>query len=337
VVEIVYDCNLACPTCYADSPHGGSGKTLEYLSFALLKEHLEGVIARQGVIDIIQLSGGEPTLHPELFEILLWLGSHTGIKHVLLNTNGTKLADPLFAQSLARVVPEGRFGVYLQYEPETDDGSKMRGGDFRVIRRRARMECSKYSLPVALVMTVSHHNKFECSVLVDEACSDDNVKWIIYQPEALLGRFDARRMKEIPISVADVVHSVARGGLMDIKSWMPLPCSDPNCGTIGFLVRIDGDWRPVSSVVDMRNYTSLIANRMNFDTADTLGACGCDEFSLGDALGAIGVAPHDVRMVFIKPFMDARTYDESRIASCCTHVLTPTGNVDSFCRYYGSV
>ena len=39
---------------------------------------------------------------------------------------------------------------------------------------------------------------------------------------------------------------------------------------------------------------------------------------------------------FIKPFMDAWTWDEDRIDRCCTHVIRPDGKLDSFCRYYSS-
>ena len=42
---------------------------------------------------------------------------------------------------------------------------------------------------------------------------------------------------------------------------------------------------------------------------------------------------HTFRL-FIKPFMDALTWDEDRIDRCCTHVIRPDGKLDSFCRYY---
>ena len=38
--------------------------------------------------------------------------------------------------------------------------------------------------------------------------------------------------------------------------------------------------------------------------------------------------------LFIKPLMDAWTWDEDRIDRCCTHVIRPDGKLDSFCRYY---
>lgn len=336
VVEIVYDCNLTCNTCYADSPHTTTGRTNSFLSFEDFKQRIMDLHEKQGRVDIVQLSGGEPTLHPELFQIVMWLGQQEWIADTLLNTNGTKLADPIFMHNLASVVPTGKFGVYLQFDGDTDEGQKeLRAGDFREVRERALTNCKKYDIPVALVMTVSHDNKFDCHTAVAKALTEDNIRWVVFQPEFISGRNDAKKMLEIPINVADIVHSVAQGSVMDVASWMPLPCSDPNCGTVGFLVRKNGEWLPASQFVDMGRFAPFIANRMNFDVDDSLASCGCDNVSLEDELKTLGVEKKDIKMVFIKPFMDIRTWDEARIASCCTHVLTPEGKVDSFCRYYG--
>jgi uncharacterized radical SAM superfamily Fe-S cluster-containing enzyme len=337
VVEIVYDCNLVCDTCYADSPHTETGRSSAYLSFEDFKKRILDLYEKQGRVDIVQLSGGEPTLHPDLFKIIAWLGEQDWIADTLLNTNGTKIADPIFMHNLSQVAPSGRFSVYLQFDGTEEVGQlELRAGDFREIRSRAISQCKKYNIPVALVMTVSHENKFECAKVVERALIDDNIRWVVFQPEFISGRNNKDKILENPINVADVVHSVALGGVMDGKSWTPLPCSDPNCGTVGFLVRKDGAWMPVSHFVDMSKFAPFIADRMNFDVDDTLASCGCDSVSLEDELKLLGIEKKDIKMVFIKPFMDVRTWDKGRIDSCCTHVLTPDGNVDSFCHYYGT-
>src|SRR5947209_17153693 len=64
LIEIVNSCNLACPTCYADSPVG-AGKNVDAVPLADVKRRIQGVIDRKGKIEILQLSGGEPTLHPQ--------------------------------------------------------------------------------------------------------------------------------------------------------------------------------------------------------------------------------------------------------------------------------
>ena len=72
LIEIVNSCNLACPTCYADSPVG-TGARVDAVPIDDLKRRIQGVIDRKGGIEILQLSGGEPTLHPQFFDLLRWL------------------------------------------------------------------------------------------------------------------------------------------------------------------------------------------------------------------------------------------------------------------------
>jgi uncharacterized radical SAM superfamily Fe-S cluster-containing enzyme len=342
VVEIVRDCNMSCNTCYADSPRHSKGGTPDALSLDVLKSQILPVFEKQRErkqtekIDIIQLSGGEPTLHPDFFNIISWLAKEERVADILLNTNGINLGNPLFMKQLAEVAPKGRFSVYLQFDGTEEAGQKeLRKGDFRSVRGKALAACRKYDIPVALVMTVSHDNKFDCATALDKAFDDDNIRWVVYQPEFIAGRNDKDKLLEKPINVADVIHSVARGGVMDLDSWMPLPCSDPNCGMVGFLVRRDGVWQSASKFADMNKFVPFIANRMNFDTDNSVDVCGCDNFNLEEELKALGIARKDLLMVFIKPFMDARTYCTKRVESCCTHVLNEQGEIDSFCRHYG--
>jgi uncharacterized radical SAM superfamily Fe-S cluster-containing enzyme len=108
VVEITDHCNLRCPVCYADSgPHRPGFRDL-----ATVERMLDAVVANEGEPDVVQLSGGEPTLHPELFAILD-AARRRPIKHLMLNTNGIRIANELgFAERLAST---GGFEVYLQW------------------------------------------------------------------------------------------------------------------------------------------------------------------------------------------------------------------------------
>src|SRR5579871_4087450 len=115
LIEIVNSCNLSCPTCYADSPQG-AGQKVDAIPLENLKERIQGVIDRKGKIEILQLSGGEPTLHPEFFKLLRWLQEHPKIDYVLLNTNGVRIAnDADFSDELSRTFRYGKFQLYLQF------------------------------------------------------------------------------------------------------------------------------------------------------------------------------------------------------------------------------
>ena len=110
IVEICDACNLACPVCYAES-----GPTRqEYRSLDEIERMLDAVVANEGEPDIVQISGGEPTLHPDLFRIIE-LARARPIRHLMLNTNGVKIAeDSGLAARFADLGPG--FEVYLQFD-----------------------------------------------------------------------------------------------------------------------------------------------------------------------------------------------------------------------------
>ncbi|MEM6995263.1 MAG: radical SAM protein, partial [Myxococcota bacterium] len=88
LIEITQRCNLTCPTCYADS----SPARTEQMSLERFEAVVDKLLADgKGDADLIQLSGGEPTLHPQMFE-MIEMALAKGIRRVYVNTNGIRLA-----------------------------------------------------------------------------------------------------------------------------------------------------------------------------------------------------------------------------------------------------
>jgi hypothetical protein len=106
LIEIVHSCNLSCPTCYANSPL--EKHRVDAVPLTEVQRRVQGVIDRKGKIEILQLSGGEPTLHPQLFELLDWAHQHPKIEYLLLNTNGVSpRQEGNFAAGWAASLPGG--------------------------------------------------------------------------------------------------------------------------------------------------------------------------------------------------------------------------------------
>ena len=85
LVEITDHCNLECPVCYAASgPSRPECRTLEEI-----ERMLDAVVRNEGRPDVVQISGGEPTLHPDFFTVLD-LAKARPIKHLMVNTNGIR-------------------------------------------------------------------------------------------------------------------------------------------------------------------------------------------------------------------------------------------------------
>ncbi len=336
LIEIVNSCNLACPTCFADSPVGATGSKLDAIPVPDLQRRIDGVIARKGPIEILQLSGGEPTLHPEFFELLAWTQAHPHIGYVLLNTNGVRIAtDTEFAQRLEETFVEKRFQLYLQFDGPQEAGQRtLRGADLRAIRDRAIRRCEAMGLPVTLAMTVTQDNLPHVWEAIEYGLRFPNVRGVAFQPMFLSGR-TASMPGSVRLNTADVILAAVgqSGGSLRFEDFTPLPCGDPNCATIGYLLKTPLGIRSVSDFIDFTHMQGFLHDKMSYSLGD-LSQCGCENQPLAELLRAFELKESDTFRLFIKPFMDAWTWDQDRIDRCCTHVIRPDGQLDSFCRYY---
>jgi uncharacterized radical SAM superfamily Fe-S cluster-containing enzyme len=137
------------------------------------------------------------------------------------------------------------------------------------------------------------------------------------------------------LNTADVILGLIdqSAGQLKAEDFTPLPCGDPNCATIGYLLKTPDGLLAVSDFIDFSQLQGFLANRMNYNL-DDLAHCGCESEPLGDLLKHFELDESQTFRLFIKPFMDAWTWDQDRIDRCCTHVIRPDGQLDSFCRYY---
>jgi uncharacterized radical SAM superfamily Fe-S cluster-containing enzyme len=336
LIEIVDSCNLACPTCFADSP-AGVGSKVKARPLAELQDRINGVIARKGRLEILQLSGGEPTLHPEFFELVRWAQEHPHIDMLLINTNGVRIAqDDEFFDGCATMAARKGIQLYLQYDgPQLAGQRDLRGADLRALRSRVLNRCGEIGLPVTLAMTVIPENLPHVWEAIQVGLAFPHVHGITFQPMFGSGRVPLRVPSRV--TAADIVISAmtASEGKLSAADFTPLPCGDPNCAIIGYLLRVGSEVRSISDFVDFTKLQGFLHDRVNY-RIDDLAHCGCESDPLGQLLHGIEMqAPVGFR-IMIKPFMDSETWDQDRIDRCCTHVIRPDGSLDSFCRYYGA-
>jgi len=382
LIEIVNSCNLSCPTCYADSP---LDKNIDAVPLDELKIRIQGVIDRKGKIELLQLSGGEPTLHPQFFELVRWVQDNPGVDYILLNTNGVRVAkDDAFLEELGRTFHYGGMQIYLQFDGPQEAGQKdLRGADLRELRVKAIERCQQINLPITLAMTVNESTLPHLWETIEFGLRYPHVRGVSFQPMFSSGRLPTnvgqasslshggsdsskdsinsnaidRTQAKVPaqetsasqdspmtgrmpvlrsrLNTADIIlNSVEQsGGKLKFEDYTPLPCGDPNCATIGYLLKVNGEVRSISDFVDFAQVQGFLRDKIRYQLSD-LSQCGCDNEPLGELLKQFELDETNTFRLFIKPFMDAGTWDEDRIDRCCTHVIRPDGKLDSFCRYY---
>ena len=344
LIEIVDSCNMACPTCFADSPIGVSGLKLKYSDFSDITTRIQRIIDNKGKIEILQFSGGEPTIHPDIFRLVEWVRTNPKIDYLLINTNGIRFAkDHAFVEEMGKLYRKyDNIQLYLQFDgPQKAGQIELRGFDPRSIREEAIKNCGLIGLPITLAMTVNNHNIGNMWDTVSYGLDFEHIRGVSFQPEFLSGRnpMKVSSVEQLPqpLNVADIIlglHSQSNE-LMPIDDFTPLPCGDPNCASIGWIFRMGGKiYSPSQYGIDIPALQAKMPDRVNYNIED-IKKCGCEDTVLGDLMKSLEVKESNAFRLFIKPFMDFRTWDEDRIDRCCTHVIRPDGKLDSFCRYYG--
>jgi len=336
LIEIVNSCNLKCPTCFADSPFGGK-QHIDAVPLTELKKRILGVLDRKGEIEILQLSGGETTLHPDLFSLLEWCANESRIRYIIINTNGVRLAsDQTFARMWKTLLEKHprKMELYLQFDGITELGQQeLRGTDLRQIRTQAIQVAADIGLPITLSMVVTQHNIHNIWDTLVFGTQFPHIGGISFQPMFNSGRIGEQN--DIPISVADIALALMEqsAGVVTEKTLSSLPCGHPNCSALAYLVRRDGNITPWDRHIDPLSLKDTLANTARHDASEII-ECGCDTSVLGLLVKRLALKRTDFFMVYVKPFMDSRTWDEERIKRCCTHVIRPDGKLDSFCHYY---
>ena len=254
--DVIETCNLRCPTCFTSS-------SPELRGVVPVEEVLANVdqrLAREnGRLDVVMLSGGEPTLHPDLPRLLDELMARNVVR-ILVNTNGVELSrdDDLldvFRRNRKRVE------VYLQYDGLRAESSRHhRGGDLTAIKSRAVQRLSEAQVFTTLTMTAALGvNDDEIGDVIRVALETPYVGGVSIQPVFGSGRAGAID----PVDRLTHTGVLARLGPQtdDLVTWRDLtalPCSHPHCASIGYLLRTDsGEWR---SLVSLIGHDRLLAN-----------------------------------------------------------------------------
>jgi len=344
VVEVTDRCNLSCPTCYAmSSPTYGRHRTLEEV-----EAMLDAVVANEGEPDVVQISGGEPTIHPQFWAILDAARARP-IRHLMLNTNGIRLAEEDgFAERLSGYAPG--FEVYLQFDSLQPAALKaLRGADLSRIRHQALDRLDAVGLSTTLVVTVQKGvNDQEIGAILDFAAARPCVRGVTFQPVQVAGRnedFDPARdrytLTECRRAILDQSPVFTEGDLL------PVPCN-PDALVMGYALKIDGQIHPLTRYVDPDQLLDGAANTISFERSfQNARGLALKLFSTGDSVeGATGTlqelfcclpkidAPElrydNLFRVIILRFMDAYDFDVRAVKKSCVHIVHKDGRIIPF-------
>lgn len=361
LLEITQSCNLRCPTCYADARrHAEQDITHDFMTLDEAKRRLDTFFQAQGGLDVLMLSGGEPTIHPQFAEFLD-LALTYPIGRILVNTNGLRIAQNDAVRD-AIAARRDRIELYLSFASFREATHvHLYGRDLREEKRKALERASEAGIFVTLVPTVENGiNDDEIGELYRFALSLPTVNGITYQPVMDTGRYRNSYDPAERLTLTGVLRILEEqtGGDLRTADFVGLPCSHPDCCalTYGLLDTGRTTLTPLPRHLDVARYLDLFADRISFSGiiggaarrvwsdmthlrgGQTLRDLGI-LFARGgvrDVLPLLGKPEEMGKRVFrvvVKPFMDAHTYDHNRVQECCTKIVNERGEAVSFCEY----
>lgn len=352
VVEITDHCNLRCPTCYAAS----GPERLTHRSFDEVLAMLDAVVASEGQADVVQISGGEPTLHPRLFDILDAAKARP-IRHLMLNTNGIRIAqEPGFAERLATYAPG--FEVYLQFDSlQREPLMDLRGADLRRIRQDALDRLNALKLSTTLVMTVKRGiNDEEIGDVIRFAAAQPCVRGVTLQPVQDAGRTEAYDPAQHRLTVSEIRRRIVeQSGLFTAEDVVPVPCN-PDTLAMAYAVRTGSGeeangiagLQPLTRFLDPRTLVEAAGNTIVFErdpqlkdqvfklfstnhSPESQASCLSELMCCLPQIAApAGLDYSKVFRVLVVQFMDARGLDIRALKKSCIHMAQPDGRMVPF-------
>ena len=346
LIEINEACNLTCPVCFS----GSSPAHTAQRSLAEAEIMLNTLIESEREPDLVQISGGEPTIHPQILDILR-LAKSKPIRHLMLNTNGIRIArEPDFVARLAELMPG--FEVYLQFDSRKRSALvNLRGADLIRIREQALANLERAGISTTLVCTVKKGvNDEECGDIVRHALGYGCVRGVTFQPVQDAGRnLDFARNDRALLT--DIRREIGRtSGAFEAADIIPLPCN-PDQIAIGYGLRDGEKVTPITRFIPPEQLLAAAPNTISFETYPELRQRVFDLMSLsatgevtktvlGDLLCCLPQVevPEElgydrVFRVVIVQFLDRYNFCLGAVKRSCIHFVTPERKIIPFDTY----
>ncbi len=286
ILDLTNRCNLKCPVCFANA-------NVQPYVYEPDLEQIRGMMERALAVrpkrmQVIQFSGGEPTLSPHFLEACR-MAKGSGVKMIQAATNGIRFArEEGFAEQAAAA---GLNAVYLQFDGVTDEVYEATRGvkGLWPLKLRAMDAFRRAGIRVTLVPTVVKGvNDHQVGDILRFAMRNlDVVVGVAPQPVAFTGRVDEAERAARRYTSSDLAVDIERqtGLLVANRDWypfsitapfarivdnvigedengfLPMLCnSHPDCGVSSFLLvnQETGQSVPVNELFEMDRALRLI-------------------------------------------------------------------------------
>jgi len=347
LVEICDYCNLRCPVCYAAS----GPERQQFRELKVIEKMLDAVVRNEGQPDVVQISGGEPTMHPDFFAIVE-MAKARPIRHLMVNTNGVRIAqDDEFVRRLAGYAED--FEVYLQFDSfEREPLMALRGADLRRIRLEALEKLNRHKISTNLVVTLKKGlNDTEIGKIIDFALEQPCVRGVTFQPIQDAGRLEQFNPATDRLTLTEVRRKILeQTTVFRPEDIIPVPCH-PDSLAMAYALKLGGKVTPLTSMIEPEVLINAAGNTILYEQETAVrenlfklfatnhsprsGAGSLRELlcCLPKVLVPDNLGYENVFRVIIMQFIDAHSFDVRSVKKTCVHIVHSDGSLIPFDTY----
>jgi len=360
IVEVTDHCNLECPICIVDNQYS------KHMTLAEFAHVVDVMVRNEGYCESIILSGGEPTSHPQVLE-LLKIATRPEVGRVVMITNGLRIARD---REFARAIKESGAYVALQLDGFDDEVHRqIRGKDIQAEKDAALRVLAELAIKTQLIfVAVRGVNEHQIGRAVELLLDNDHILSLSFQPVAYTGRggglYDHDPLDRLTIpGVIRRIEDQTRGSLR-VSDFAPLPCSHPQCVSLTYLLKLnDGSFMPFGRFVDFSRHGTLLRSSASLvattDLHDAMLDVIHDVYSQSDTIERaddilaalrrtldvmfpsrplsetekLRIGEQQAKSIFLHHYMDRHDFDLERLRKCCHHYPQLDGRVMPACGF----
>lgn len=354
VFSITNDCNLDCPICFTyNRPDKKYFKSIEDT-----RKIIGHILERNAEVQLINLTGGEPTLHPQLFE-LLEACKQAGIERVTMNTNGIRIAGDF---EFAKRIKEAGVQVVLSLDTlEPNKSLLIHGKDITRAKRKCLANLEALDIPTTILpVCIKGCNEAEVAEIVHTWVRKPFVRSVTVQNMTFTGLNGSQFAPHEHITLDEVEELLAsRPGIAQADFFAP-SSYHPMCYSAAYYIVRGEQMVSLATILGTGMLAEMSAGSYFLNPERDLSAAfrdginrmwaeGADDASIAmlrEFLAALYPPRHKLRpdeqrqilerwvkMVLIHPHMDADNFDIDRVSACGDLVPDESGQMVPACAY----
>ena len=361
VVTITSACDLDCPICYVHNKNDDAYH-MSREEFSRVLDHL--VHDHGGDLDIVNLTGGEPLMHPHLFE-LIEMARSRGIHRVSVCSNGVRLARD---ESLVRRLSDLGARIALSFDTFDKHVDKaMQGATLVDLKRKVLELLDKHQVDTTLIPVMTRgYNDHEIGAIIKMGLELSCVRHLEVHTITYTGQGGVAFDRSGRISMREVLQRIEEttDGHLRVSDFVPSPSAHPLCYQIAYMLMDEqgGPAVPFLRFMDRQTMYEVLQDHLYLepntrleralqDSMDMLWSRGepDDERILGllnslvrkmfpadkrlAPAEALRISERAAKAVYVHSHMDEETFDVERVYQCCDSNCYADGSTVPVCNY----